>query len=170
MWVLYSCLNLFQGAILATSTLTQTWKTRMICLNTNLQPDSGLNGKWKGGNVSLMLEFNIICCIVWISLETCENWQFETQNTRFICLKLFVASVSACQWQGLHTEPQFIMISCGYLLVMMEMPGMLLLLYFVTVDTIFTHRTDIVSPCTGWMTCGPLICRIESMHVGRRPV
>lgn len=24
--------------------------------------------------------------------------------------------------------------------------------------------------CSGWMTCGPSVCRIENMHAGKRPV
>lgn len=32
--------------------------------------------------------------------------------------------VLACQWLGLHMAPQSTVISCGYLLAMMGMPGM----------------------------------------------
>lgn len=56
---------------------------------------------------------------------------------------LSVVSVSACQWLGLHMGQQSIVINCGYLLVTMEMPGMLDFFFFLlsqcVLQTILTY-------------------------------
>lgn len=37
----------------------------------------------------------------------------------------------------------------------------------------FSAKSELINVlllCSGWMTCGPSICRIENMHAGKRPV
>lgn len=68
--------------------------------------------------------------------------------------------------------PLSTVINSGYLLVMMEMPGTFNL--FNTSQCIC--RPECSTFCwnfplwAGWTTCGPSAYKIESMHVGRRPV
>lgn len=62
---------------------------------------------------------------------------------------LSVVSVSACQWLGLHMGQQSIVINCGYLLVTMEMPGMLDFFFFSFVTMCFANNIDIFSICAG---------------------
>lgn len=54
----------------------------------------------------------------------------------------------------------------------MGMPGMLavFLLFFTFVAMSSAYNTDIYSLCAGWMTCGPSVYKIGSMHVGRKSV
>lgn len=79
----------------------------MTFLSTSLQRDSGLNGKWRGGNVYIYVLF----------------------HARHFAIKLLLSfispvMVSACQWPDPLMELQSTTTSCGYLLAMTGMPGM----------------------------------------------
>lgn len=80
----------------------------MISLNTNLLRGSGRNGKWRGGTVLFTLMFLGFFFFLYFLSNVLPT----------------VVSLSACQLPGQHMEPQCTMTNCGYLLVMMEMPGM----------------------------------------------
>lgn len=61
---------------------------------------------------------------------------------------LCTGSISACLWRDLLMGPLFIVINSGYLLVMMEMPGIfnILMLYNEFVELYITHFVNIFCP------------------------
>lgn len=92
----------------------------MTSLNTNSRQGSGQNGKWRGGTALFTAIFLML-------------FGFGSGSSRPLlkCYRFFLprvlltaVSLSACQLPGQHMEPPCTMINCGFLLVMMEMPGM----------------------------------------------
>lgn len=71
-----------------------------------------------GGEVRYCLLLCFSYSHILISASYKIFWKFLS------CVLLTVVSLSAYQLPGQHMEPQCTMINCGYLLGMMEMPGM----------------------------------------------
>lgn len=112
-----TCLKRFSGGY-----------TGDIYSNSNLKNKNDLfeykfaTGQWTEWKVEG--RYGIVYCyvshIIWFfgSGSSQPLWNFLSR------VLLTVASLSACQLPGQHMEPQCTMINCGYLLGMMEMPGM----------------------------------------------
>lgn len=61
----------------------------------------------------------------------------------FCCLEILIFVVAVVyQWRDLHTEPQSTMINCGFLLDMMEMPGLVNLLFHFSLKTKLSFFSD----------------------------